>query len=234
MYNPHIHYRRSIRLKNYDYSGEGLYFITICAQNNACLFGNIVDDELHLNDAGQMVEKWCFELTNKFPDIDLGEYVVMPNHFHGIIINSGCGNPNIANNAPPVGANLCVRPNEHPANIVGADLCVCPNGTNAKNIDLCERNKGEHIGSPLRQRNVSIWGEHAGSPLYRIVQWFKTMTTNEYIRGVKTLSWQPFNKRLWQRNYHEHIIRTPKSHDEIANYILSNPQNWLKDKFHYH
>jgi putative transposase len=73
-------------------------------------------------------------------------------------------------------------------------------------------------------------GEHAGSPLHTVVQWFKTMSTNDYIRNVKQKAWPPFNKKLWQRNYFEHIIRNEKSFQGIANYIYNNPINWKKDK----
>ena len=66
-------------------------------------------------------------------------------------------------------------------------------------------------------------------PLYRVVQWFKTMTTNEYIRGVKNLGWQPFDGKLWQRNYYEHIIRNEKSYHNITNYIINNPAKWAED-----
>jgi REP element-mobilizing transposase RayT len=75
-------------------------------------------------------------------------------------------------------------------------------------------------------------GEHIGSPLHSVVQWFKTMTTNEYIRGVKTLGWQPIDKKLWQRNYHEHIIRNEKTYQYIANYIINNPEKWENDRFY--
>lgn len=102
-YNPNIHHRRSIRLKGYDYSQAGLYFVTICVQNREHLFGNIKNGEMILNDAGQMVEKWYYELENKFPDIKCDAMIVMPNHFHCIIENIGTA----------VGA-------------VGADLRVCP------------------------------------------------------------------------------------------------------------
>ena len=74
-------------------------------------------------------------------------------------------------------------------------------------------------------------GEHIGSPLHKVVQWFKTMTTNAYIRGVKQNGWPPFHTRLWQRNYYEHIIRDQHSHDEIAEYILENPLHWLDDEY---
>jgi len=65
-----------------------------------------------------------------------------------------------------------------------------------------------------------------------VVQWFKTMTTNEYIRGVKTMGWTPFNGKLWQRNYWEHIIRNEKSYQTISDYIINNPAKWINDKFY--
>src|SRR2546426_9828579 len=83
------HSRRPIRLQGYDYSQGGAYFVTICVQNRECLLGDIVDDEMRLNDAGRMVERWWAELGNKFPSVETDEYVVMPNHFHGIIVIVG-------------------------------------------------------------------------------------------------------------------------------------------------
>lgn len=90
-YNPDIHHRRSIRLREYDYSSNGAYFVTICAQGRACLFGDILDGEMRLNDAGRMVAEWWVKLPGKFPNVALDEYVVMPNHFHGIICIVGAG-----------------------------------------------------------------------------------------------------------------------------------------------
>jgi len=68
-YNPQIHHRRSIRLKEYDYSKNGLYFITICVQNKENLFGEIVDDKMNLNDAGKMIEQEMNELLKRFRTI---------------------------------------------------------------------------------------------------------------------------------------------------------------------
>jgi putative transposase len=84
-FNSTINHRRSIRLKGYDYSQSGLYFITICTQNQDCLFGEINNAEIILNDAGIMVDNKWLALKNRYPNIDLHEYIVMPNHFHGII-----------------------------------------------------------------------------------------------------------------------------------------------------
>ena len=95
---------------------------------------------------------------------------------------------------------------------VGADLRVCPD-----NEENASTQKGEHVGSPLR------------APLSQMIQWFKTMTTNEYIRGVKQLNWKPFNGKLWQRNYYEHIIRNDKELQQKTDYILDNPSRWDED-----
>ncbi len=143
-YDPERHHRHSIRLKGYDYSQTGAYFVTICTQNRECLFGEILNVEMVLNNAGRMIEKWWLELNRKFLTVETEEYVVMPNHFHGIIV------------------------------IVGADLRVCPE------LDRGTENQGAHTGAPL--------------PI--IIQWFKTMTTNKYILGVKASEWPSFHRKL--------------------------------------
>ena len=85
-YNPDIHHRRSIRLKGYDYSQSGLYFITLCAVNKICMFGNVVDGKMQLNDIGQLVEQeWLNTINIRHDDVRLHNYIVMPNHFHAII-----------------------------------------------------------------------------------------------------------------------------------------------------
>lgn len=165
-----------MRLDGYDYSQEGWYFITICTQDRRCMFGQIIGDRMQLNDAGVMKESWWKKLTGKFPIVRTDEYVVMPNHFHGII---------------NVGAAPCGRPSIH-----------------------------NESGQPRRVTPT----------LADIVHWFKTMTTNQYIRGVKRGDWPPFHKKLWQRNYYEHIIRDEEELDHFRQYIGDNPANWQKDE----
>ena len=86
MYDPEIHQRRSIRLKGYDYSQAGAYFVTIVAQGRLCLFGDVVDGEMRANDAGEMVWRVWDGMPGRFPSIEMDEFVVMPNHVHGVII----------------------------------------------------------------------------------------------------------------------------------------------------
>jgi len=164
--------RKQIRLKNYDYSRNGAYFVTICTQGHSHVFGEIVGDEYvgaHLcvrpHAPDKMVERWLFELERRFEGVALDCYVIMPNHVHFII----------------------------------------------------------------RKENET--GAHTGAPLPKIVQWFKTQTTNAYIRAVKAGIYPPFDGRLWQRNYYEHVIRDERELQDIRSYILNNPGKWQEDKY---
>ncbi|MFH0879097.1 MAG: transposase [Lentisphaerota bacterium] len=85
-YNPAIHHRRSIRLKGYDYSKEGVYFVTICVQERECLFGEVVNGEMVVNDAGARVQAVWDELPCHYPHVRLDAFVIMPNHVHGIVV----------------------------------------------------------------------------------------------------------------------------------------------------
>lgn len=84
-YNPKIHHRRSIRLKGYDYSQSGLYFITICCQDMICRFGKIVNGEMVLNELGMIAYNEWLKLPERFPNFELDLFQIMPNHIHGIV-----------------------------------------------------------------------------------------------------------------------------------------------------
>ena len=183
-YDPSRHHRQSIRLKGYDYSRPGRYFITINVKNRKLLFGHVLNQKMILNDAGKMVETWYFEMTNKYPNILLCEHVVMPNHFHTII-----------------------------------EIMDIPLYGHPKN-DIPETEHGRPYGPNNKKYNASI---------FDMMDWFKTMTTNAYIRGVKIDNWPRFDRKLWQPRYHDHIIRSTAEFNRIKKYILANPANWNRD-----
>lgn len=81
-----------------------------------------------------------------------------------------------------------------------------------------DNGRGEHVGSPLPAR----------TGLGRVVQWFKPMATNEYIRGVKREEWPPFHQRSWQRNDDEHISRNEQELERIRNHLANNPAQWMQ------
>jgi REP element-mobilizing transposase RayT len=85
-YNPAKHHRRSIRLKGYDYTQPGMYFVTICAYQKQCLFGDIINGQMQLNQYGSIVAQTYQWLSQRYPYVDLDKWIVMPNHLHGIIV----------------------------------------------------------------------------------------------------------------------------------------------------
>ena len=85
-YDPKKHHRRSIRLKGYDYANSGYYFVTICVQNGKCVLGEVVDDEIILNDWGQIVANTLAWLEEQYDHVILDEWMIMPNHIHFILI----------------------------------------------------------------------------------------------------------------------------------------------------
>jgi putative transposase len=90
-YNPNLHYRRSIRLKEYDYTSPGAYFVTICTFNRKCFFGDVRDERVILSAVGEKAKTFFREIPKHFETITLDEFVVMPNHLHGIIVIQNVG-----------------------------------------------------------------------------------------------------------------------------------------------
>ncbi|MGH2457694.1 MAG: hypothetical protein ACRDIY_02375, partial [Chloroflexota bacterium] len=85
-YDPERHHRRSLRLKGYDYTEDGAYFVTIVAQDRSSFFGEVTDAAVHPNNAGRMVRTVWEELPAFYPGVLVDEFVVMPNHIHGIVV----------------------------------------------------------------------------------------------------------------------------------------------------
>ncbi|MCU0858889.1 MAG: hypothetical protein MUC65_10865, partial [Pontiellaceae bacterium] len=85
-YDPAVHHRRSIRLRGYNYSGRGVYFVTILAQNRRRLFGTVVNGRMALSDTGRIAARCWQEIPQHFPHVALDAWVVMPDHVHGILV----------------------------------------------------------------------------------------------------------------------------------------------------
>lgn len=125
MYNLERHHRRSIRLTNYDYSSSGLYYVTICSRNRECIFSKIINDNVgaglapaqyELTIIGQIIKSNWISITTHYDNVDIGEFIIMPNHIHGIIeIRNGATNRVPAKGTPTLG------------NIVGSFKSKCVN-----------------------------------------------------------------------------------------------------------
>ncbi len=189
-YDPNKHRRRSIRLKGYDYSQAGAYFVTIVTQGRECRFGEIINGAMQPNEAGQIVETAWTSLPQRFPNIELDACVIMPNHLHGIVV-------------------------------VGATLVAAQDASGAN----------YRAGINPAPTNDSIRAKTNPAPtLGHVVGAFKSITTHAYIQGVYDCGWSPFDKRVWQRNYYEHIIRSEIELNAIRKYIVDNPARWEQDR----
>lgn len=227
--NPDIHNRKSLRLKDYDYSQNWLYFITIAIQNKLCLLWEIKNSELHLFESWKMIIDEWMQWEEKYKNIVLHNFIVMPNHFHGIIEIIDDGND--VNNKTGIDENrenIIVNTGTNKGH---------PYGANRENIIV---KMGTHKGHPYdtNRENTNVGAIPCGCPkkqiiLWDIIWWFKSITTNEYIKNVANNNWLPFNKKLWQRNYYEHIIRNEDSYIKICEYIQNNPKKWDEDKFYF-
>ena len=277
-YDPKIHRRRSLRLKGYDYTQVGAYFVTIVTQNRLCLFGEIVGKEMRLNEAGEMVCGFWEALPQRFPAIEIDMFVVMPNHLHGIVVikqstDVGAGLVPARNtNSTEHRATTRVAPtNQNPA----PDVENAPNTPN-RTTTTVEHTKLTNVGAglvPARNTNstehrattrvaptnqnpapdventptvpnrattrvapTGIMDGGVDSPitdrfaLGDVIGAYKSLSTVEYTRGVKQMKWSPFHKRLWQRNYYEHVVRHDESLRQLQQYILDNPDQWAFDK----
>lgn len=211
-------HRKSIRLKGYDYSKNWYYLVTICCENRKNIFGKIgqikienvgaglvpalMEKKMILGNVGTMVEKIIVEyfIKNKF--IELDEYVLMPDHVHMIVV--------IKNKFNNVGAGLVPAKNNN--EMVGTNI----RATTGINIRATTIRAGIKP-APTNNKTLGM-----------IIGELKSLTTNEYIKNVKENNWPKFEKRLWQRNFFERIIRNEKEYLGYKKYIKNNPINFDK------
>ncbi len=165
------YHRLSIRLRGYDYSQSGAYFITFCAQRGVCLFGDTIEEQMLLNSLGEIVQDEWVRSAKIRSEIGLDEFVVMPNHFHAIVLINQAANSG-----------------------QGAQPCA----------------------PTRRPRSLST-----------LVAQFKASTTRRIneAQGIH-------EARIWQRNFHDRVIRDDGELISIRNYIKLNSANWMKDEYH--
>jgi REP element-mobilizing transposase RayT len=199
IFDPSIHHRRSIRLKGYDYSQAGAYFITICTFLREHLLGEILDGEMRLNTVGEIVINQWRQIPDRFANVLMDEFVVMPNHVHRIVML--CDRDGVRDMDPNSGFARTISKGEAAATrLTGHGLCPTA------------------AASPRRPH-----GTLPGS-VGAIVQNFKSVTA----RKINIQRHTP-GVPVWQRNYYEHIIRSERSYQQIAAYIAGNPARWQMD-----
>jgi putative transposase len=205
--NPAVHHRHSIRLPGYDYSSPGIYFVTLVAWQREPLFGEIVNGAMRLSLAGQCAFALWQSLGDHFP-VTIDEFVVMPDHLHGILIINPTDSP-------------CLRQGEASGDGVRS-------GQKAYFPDA----------SPLRlphptppDETFDIGSSHGTVPgsLGAIIQNYKSVSTRR-INAARGTPGAP----VWLRNYYERIVRDQEAWACVCAYIRANPLRWSQDHDHGH
>lgn len=201
----------SARLQSWDYSINGAYFITICTQNREHFFGKIVNHEMQLFELGKLAQQFWIEIPIHFPFVELGNFVVMPNHIHGILI---INNPVETRFIASHNVNKNVNKNE-----INDEINFVIEKETRLIASLQEKISDKNIGgicgdkNPMLQNNIS-----------KIIRWYKGRCSYESRKIDSNFG--------WQSRFHDHVIRNSKSFETIQNYIFENPSKWENDKFH--
>jgi putative transposase len=227
----------SARLPNWDYSTPGYYFVTICAYNHRCIFGDIVNDNMRLNEYGKIVSDCVNQIPGHFDNAEMDEKMVMPNHVHAIIrlldsVHSR--NPRIDIVTPRV-----VTPRRDVACNVSTgeirDTGEIHNTGNAgeiRNVNTKIPGTTKNTVAPTGMRDIhgdddtqNRMSRISPKPesLSTIVRSFKSAVTNRMHAAQ-------FKGVVWQPRFHDHIIRNIRELYAIRRYIRSNPANWKNDR----
>jgi putative transposase len=201
--------RKNIRLKDHDYSSNGLYFVTICTSGRRCSFGHVLDRCMVKNDIGEIAEKLWIEIPIHFPFVSLDNYIVMPNHVHGILI--------LKHNPPNSTVDIKC---DH----------VCPSH------DMSIQITGDENVGP-RHFVVTKDYERLGNSRHNCLNQFSkpisgslSVIVNQYKAAVKR--WCNANNHpefAWQPRFYDRIINDPDEYVYVRDYITGNPLNWEND-----
>ena len=191
----------SARLKNWDYGANAAYFLTINAYHHKHYFGYIENEEMYYNEVGKLATKFWLEIPKHFPFIELGEYQVMPNHVHGILIL------------------------EKKYDVVLDDaISVTIDDTTPVETLQCNVSTNDESTNhtPTKNQFMSDISPKSGT-ISTILRSYKSVVTKH------AHSIQP--NFSWQERFHDHIIRDSRAFENIQNYIANNVKNWKYDTF---
>ena len=193
----------SARLQNWDYGSNGAYFITICTKEMQHFFGEVAEKKMILNSAGVLAEEYWIEVLKQFPYVELGNFQVMPNHMHGILIIDKSVVANVETQFIASHSDESIKDND--------DIDDTRLSASVPEKDGIGGFAGEN--NPMLADNIS-----------RIIRWYKGRCTFEMRKIKPNFEWHP--------RFHDHIIRNSESFERIQTYIEENPARWNKDKFH--
>ena len=216
----------SIRMRNWDYSWPGLYFITICTGGREHYFGEISNRRMHLNQTGDLAQTIWMEIPIHFPFIVLDAFIVMPNHIHGIIIIE---KPDLTR------LTDITRHTDMPRLTVETRLIASlppPPPSSSPSSSPSSPSSPPLPSSPSPPPPPNQRGGFAGNKnpmlndnLSRVLRWYKGRVSFESRKIDANFE--------WQERFHDHVIRDEQSYRNIRRYIISNPERWEEDGFNH-
>ncbi len=219
--NSNLPNRQSIRLKNYDYTQAGSYFITLVSQDRLHLFGKIENGKMTLSPLGKILEEEWKKTIELRSNITLGEYIIMPDHMHMILT--------ITNQMDKKEEKEWIHSNpKSPSQTIGAIIRGFK-GASTKKINLFLNSTGELPFAPTTELPFAPTTELP----FASTSEFQFAPTSESQFAPKNSQFAPtefYTNKIFQRNYYEHIIRNQQDYNRIEQYILDNPKNWKKKK----
>jgi REP element-mobilizing transposase RayT len=202
----------SARAPFWDYTWNAAYFVTICTKNREHYFGEIVNGAMEFSKTGKMANEYWLKIPEHFPFVKLDEFVVMPNHVHGIIVIDR--NNNVQ--APKLGASTAKLGYDAQTPKLGASTAKL--GYDAQTPKL-----GYDAQTPKLGVSNKIVSEKWKSGSLGVI-------INQYKRACTIYAKKIHTEFAWQSRFYDHIIRNDESYKRIKNYIINNPKNWNSDK----
>ncbi len=202
MYQGEQYYKGSLRLPEYDYSQNGAYFVTLVAYKRQHLFGKMIQGEMKLSEIGKLIYGTWQEIPTHFYNVTNDYFIVMPNHMHGIVI---------IDYDPPTIVDATHASHLQQGERKEQRLHQCKGGR-LKNDSLVESSEKQYPKGPAPGSLGAIIGSFKSAASKRIHE----------IDGYQGC-------KIWQRNYYEHVIRDEEELQRMADYIESNPMNWVDD-----
>ena len=194
---------QSTRFQNWDYGNNAPYFITICSKNRFHYFGEIENNEMNLNEFGSLAEHFWKEIPIKFPYAKLDDFIVMPNHIHGILFIE-----------KPVETQFIASSSNNDIRNVETRLI-------ASNTDNNSYSEETRLIASLQGGITKNMNPMLNENISRIIRWYKGRCSFEIRKLNINFDWQP--------RFHDHIIRESNSFETIKNYIVNNPYSWETD-----
>ena len=197
----------SARFQNWDYGNEAAYFITICTNDREHYFGEIENNEMIFNVIGKLAEQYWFEIPNHFPGIGLDNFVVMPNHVHGILI---------IERKKDFGEKDNIEEGMNVGNAEGMTNCM------AETLQ-CNVSTDDNAPDTFKNEEMAKISPKRGTVSAIVRSYKSAVSKNAHFTN---------SAFRWQTRFYDHIIRNGDEYHRIADYISNNPQRWKEDKFY--